>query len=108
MKALSKLRNLRVLNLNNTAISDAGLSQISTLDELRSLSVVGTRVTDASIETLTKIKNLTHLFLYQTAISDAGLQKLMKEHEKMKIDTGNYTLEKLPTDTIVYKQTSRK
>ena len=106
MKALSELRNLRVLNLNNTTISDAGLSHISTLGELRSLSVVGTKLTDASIETLTNLKKLTNLFLYQTGISDAGLHKLMQEHEQMKIDTGNYMLEKLPTDTIVYKQTS--
>ena len=108
MKALSRLRKLRVLYLNSTPISDAGLSEISTLDELRSLSVVDTKLTDASIQTFSKLKNLSNLFLYRTAISDTGLEKLLQEHEKIEIDTGNYMLEKLPTDTIVYKQTSVK
>lgn len=108
MKVVSQLRQLRVLSLNNTGISDAGLSEISTLDELQSLSLVGTKVTDASIGTFVKLKKLTNLFLYQTSISDTGLKTLMQEQEKLKIDTGNYRLEKLPTDTIVYKQTSLK
>lgn len=108
MKALSRLRKLRVLYLNSTPISDTGLSEISTLDDLRSLSVVDTKVTDASIKTFSKLKNLANLFLYRTAITDSALETFIGEHEKIRIDTGNYMLEKLPTDTIVYKQTSSK
>jgi len=107
VEAISKLVNLRVLYLNNTAITDAGISQLLPLSELRWLSLVGTRVTDKSIPTFVGLKNLTNLFLYQTGLTEAGIQKLVAESAEVKIDTGNYTLKKLPTDTIVYKKISQ-
>lgn len=110
LESLSALTHLRVLQLNNTNITDAGLSKISSLRELRSLSLVGTPITDASIETFGKLPNLTNLFVFRTALTSAGIRKLLEaEGEvKIKIDTGNYMLKQLPTDTIVYEQVSVK
>jgi uncharacterized membrane protein len=106
MEGLAELQNLRVLYLNNTKVSDAGLKRLSRLSRLRVLSLVGTGVTDASIPVLTAFKKLTNLFLFQTGITKEGIGKLTGANGELKIDTGNYVLEPLATDTIVYKQTS--
>lgn len=104
---LSKLDNLRVLYLNYTGITDAGLSRLGSLKELRLLNLVGTRITDESIPTMLKFEKLTRLFLYQTQITKNGLDNILTERQGLQLDTGNYNLEKLPTDTIVYKKISQ-
>lgn len=107
MESISRLRNLRVLYLNNTQITDAGLSKLSPLSELRWLSLVGTRATDRSVETFAQLKNLSTIFLYDSELSSEGVRKLVETHTELKIDTGNYRLETLPTDTVVYKKVSQ-
>lgn len=108
MGPISRLRNLRLLYLNNTKVTDEGLSKISPLSELRWLSIVGTRATDKSVETFVKLKNLTTIFLYESDLSDEGVRKLVERHTQLKVDTGNYKLEKLPTDTLIYKKVTRR
>lgn len=108
METLSGLRNLRVLYLNGTEVSDEGIAKLSSLTSLRSLSLVGTSVTDASVETFKKLENLTNLFLYQTSVSRVGIDKLLETRGSVRVDTGNYMLRQLPTDTIVYEQVSLK
>lgn len=104
LEGISRLGNLRVLYLNNTGISDDGLTKISALSELRWLSVVGTRISDKSIPTFEKLQNLTTLFLYGTAVTKKALTELSAAHGAIRLDTGNYTLKPLTTDTIVYKK----
>jgi hypothetical protein len=55
---------------------------------------------------LADFKKLTNLFLYKTNITGAAIEKLAGLNDELKIDTGNYVLEPLPTDTIVYEQSS--
>ena len=104
LEPLSRLSNLRVLYLNNTGVTDTGLARLSTLNELRLLSLVGTNATDASLLTFEKLTNLTDLFLFQTRLTEAGIAAYATAHEAVKIDTGNYMLKELPTDTIEYKR----
>lgn len=108
MDAIARLKNLRVLYLNNTQITDAGIEKLSPLSELRWLSLVGTKASDKSIDTFIRMKNLSTLFLYQSEFSQSGIRKLVETQKELKIDTGNYRLEKLPSDTIVYKKVSLK
>ncbi len=49
---LSRLSHLEVLNLDATAISNAGLAHLAKLPALRELSVSSTRVTDLGLEEL--------------------------------------------------------
>ncbi len=104
LQSLAKLTNLRVLNLNSTSITDAGLATLRPLKELRRLSIVGTRISDASIATFRDLKNLDHLYLYGTDVTSEGVASLVQGNEQLRVDTGNYRLEKLPTDTIVFKR----
>ncbi|MEX1239398.1 MAG: c-type cytochrome domain-containing protein, partial [Cyclobacteriaceae bacterium] len=106
MEAVAKLASLRVLYLNNTGITDNGVAMLPSLSNLRWLNLVGTHVTDQSIPSFLKMKDLTDLFLYQTALTETGIGQLVDGLEHVKIDTGNYMLEQLPTDTIVFKKTS--
>jgi hypothetical protein len=106
MAGIARLDNLRVLYLNNTAITDSGLSQVTRLPELRMLSLVGTHITDQSIPTFLQLKNLTNLFLFQSSLSQEGIGKILEALPEIKVDTGNYQLKKLPSDTIVYKKVS--
>ena len=107
MELISKLSNLRVLYLNYTQITDSGLSHLSPLSELRLLNLVGTRVTDSSIPAFLKFEKLTNLFLYQTLLTKEGINKFTDQRQEVEVDTGNYILKKLPTDTIVYKKISK-
>lgn len=108
LDGISGLSNLRVLYLNYTGISDAGLEKISGLTELRLLSLVGTGISDSSIRTLEKLKHLTKLFLYQTTLSDDAIRAFSEAHKEIELDTGNYRLKELPSDTIVYKNVNSK
>jgi hypothetical protein len=46
---LLQLKQLTLLNLNHTQITDAGLAQIVSLPNLRNLHVAGTRVTGEGV-----------------------------------------------------------
>lgn len=107
LEEIARLTNLRVLYLNGTAITDAGIAKLSNLSELRWLTVVGAQVTDASATTLAQLKKLDNLFVYQTQITRKGISRLIEGNKELRIDTGNYNLEKLPTDTVVYRRTSK-
>lgn len=101
---VAKLKRLRVLYLNYTPVSDEGLAQLAGLADLRWLSLVGTRITNRSFATIEKFDNLTDLFLYQTAVAPQAVMTFASEHQHVKLDTGNYSLQPLPTDTVVYKR----
>ncbi len=105
LEFIAKLTNLRALYLNNTAVTDEGLSKLASLTNLRWLSLVGTDISDASLATLLQMHNLDNLYLYQTSITRDAIAKLTEANRELRIDTGNYMLKKLPTDTIVYRRT---
>lgn len=104
LEPVGKLKKLRVLYLNDTPVSDEGLARLSGLTELRWMSLVGTRITDRSFSTLEAFDNLTSLFLYQTAVTQEAVRNFAITHQDVKLDTGNYALRPLPTDTVVYKK----
>lgn len=106
LEGLARLTNLRVLYLNNTSVSDAGVAKLEPLTELRWLSLVGTNVTDQAVPILLKLRKLTDLFLFGTTVSETGIRELLDSREQLKVDTGNYRLEALPTDTVVYRKTA--
>jgi uncharacterized membrane protein len=107
MNRLSGLNNIRVLYLNNTPVSDAGILSLAGMTELRLLNLVGTRITDNSIPALLKLKKLTNLFLYQTLLTEEGIETVIDQAEEVQVDTGNYRLKKLPSDTIVFKKVTQ-
>jgi serine/threonine protein kinase len=76
LAVLPDLANLRNLNLDNTATTDAGLKDVARARNLVSLSLTNTQVTDAGLAEIKTLTNLEDLRLDQLPITDAGLAHL--------------------------------
>jgi Leucine-rich repeat (LRR) protein len=73
---LSKLTELRVLDIAGCGISDAGVAPLASLTALEELYLDGTRVTRSGLETLAKLPSLQILSLDRTDVVDAGVLAL--------------------------------
>lgn len=101
LDSIGLLPNLTVLKLSSTSISGESLEKLSQLSNLKLLYLNQTKVNLEQIQALTASKSLEKVFAYETPasseFSDSG-----KLSFPFQLETGNYTLPKLPTDTIVY------
>ncbi|GAA0879048.1 ribonuclease inhibitor [Algoriphagus jejuensis] len=101
LDSLGGMPNLTVLKLNNTAITGKSLEKLALLPHLKLLYLNNTGVNLSQIQDLTSSKSFEKVFVYETPaageISNAGKLSL-----PFLVESGNYTLPKLATDTIVY------
>ena len=88
------------LHLENTKVSDNGLSQLKGLQKLIYLNLVGTKVTAKGLSKLKDIPSLKNVYIYQTGDRDSVALKAL--HGKVRIDTGNYRLPFIATDTVKF------
>ena len=90
LKAISGIKSLRILGLNNTAISDAGVEQLAGLN-LSGIQFVGSPIGDASVNVLSEMSNLTVANLRGTKISDESLRHLTacKRLKKLEVSECN-------------------
>ena len=95
------LPNLTVLKLNNTSISGNSVEKLAQLPNLKLLYLNNTKVNLEQIQSLSVSKSLEKVFVYQTPAS-TGMADSGKLGFPFLLETGNYSLPKLPTDTIVY------
>src|SRR6476646_10721135 len=63
------LTNLTHLHLEKTAITDAGLTNLKNLNNLVYLNLYSTNVTDAGLANLSGLTNLKRLYLWQTKVT---------------------------------------
>ncbi len=101
LDSLADLSNLTVLKLNITAISGNSLEKLAQLPNLKLLYLNKTQVSLAQIQALTSSKSLQKVFVYETRAS-AEFPNSGNLNLPFLLETGNYSLPKLPTDTIVY------
>jgi mono/diheme cytochrome c family protein/uncharacterized membrane protein len=87
------------LQLNNTAITDKAIATIKLLPQLQSLNLVGTKITAEAVLQLQSLKTLKHIYLYKTAVTRNSWAALQKAFPSAKIDSGNYVVPFLTTDT---------
>ncbi|HEV2293695.1 MAG TPA: c-type cytochrome domain-containing protein [Tepidisphaeraceae bacterium] len=78
-------RNIQVLNLAGTDVTDAGAAVIAQMPNLQRLRLERTKVTDAGMSHLAKLDQLQYLNLYGTEITDAGLKPLQALPELQQI-----------------------
>jgi uncharacterized membrane protein len=102
--ALSKLSNLRRLNLANTNLTDNELHVVNSLQHLQHLNLTGTKVSAPAVLELQKLKELKTMYLYHTNISKSDSVKLIMAFAKTDIDFGNYVVPLFVTDTTLVKQ----
>jgi len=76
LKHLEGLPNLVLIRLNGTPVTGRGLASLSTLPKLHTLELERTAITDASLANLAELRNLEDLFLRSTKITDRGLANL--------------------------------
>ena len=103
MITIGKLTALRKLQVSNNAISDRGLLPLQFLKELHSLNLVGTKVTSQGLMPLAKLQKLKNLYLYQTLVSAKDWPVLQKTFPSTTLDSGNYKLKMLASDTTEVK-----
>jgi uncharacterized membrane protein len=104
LRIVGQLHNLRVLYLNNTAVTDGGILNIKDLRELQYLNLVATQTTDKTLNTLAAMVRLKKVYLYRNGMSSGAIREYLRHAPAVTVDTGNYQLEKLATDTITYKR----
>jgi uncharacterized membrane protein len=100
-KNLAGLPNLTVLKLSDTFITGGSLETLAQLPSLKLLYLNKTEVNLDRIQLLSESASLEKVFVFGTP---AAME--LKDSGKLTfpflLETGNYQLPKLPTDTIVY------
>jgi Leucine-rich repeat (LRR) protein len=103
MDEISKLTTLTRLHLSNTNITDVGLVKLQALHELQSLNLVGTKITAQGLAKLNGLKKLKNLYLYKTGVGNNDWSLVQKTFPATQVDSGKYTVPTLVTDTTVVK-----
>lgn len=98
------LRNLKVLELSDTAVTDEGIEHLRRLEKLESLDLARTAVTGRGFEALDALKNLRSINLDHTPVTDAAIGFLaelphLAEVHLNETDVGDLALENLRNNT---------
>lgn len=102
-QSIGQLTALRRLHLGNTNITDKGLAALQHLIQLRHLNLTGTRVTANGLLALNKLEKLQSLYLYQSTVTRNDFAMLEKTLKHVNIDSGNYVVLTLESDTTRLK-----
>ncbi|HUT92716.1 MAG TPA: hypothetical protein VMY37_24700 [Thermoguttaceae bacterium] len=78
LEPLEELTGLRILNLSNTSVTDAGLVHLKNLKRLEFLWLSNTRITDAGLVRLHNLKKLDSISLNGTPVTPLGIAELQK------------------------------
>jgi hypothetical protein len=78
LERLGDAKNLEVLRLDGTSVTDAGLKHLHGFSKLKNLMLSGTSVTDAGLEHLGDLKTLVMLDLIGTKCTPQGIEMLKK------------------------------
>jgi len=73
------LSELGYLNLSGTAVGDAGLANLTKVQQLESLDISDTRITGVGLAHVPLMSHLYRLDLSGTAVDDAGLARLFDD-----------------------------
>ncbi|MDI1322347.1 MAG: hypothetical protein PSV36_06330 [Algoriphagus sp.] len=98
LDSISSLPNLTVLKLNQTGISGRNLEALSNCKNLKMLYLNSTQLSLENLSGINQHPNLQKVFAFQTP---AGESKNPVKFS-FELETGNYSLPKIPADTIVY------
>ena len=76
LKELANLKNLENLNLGATGVSVAGMKTIGGFEKLQTLYLDSTDTADAGLKEIARLKNLRKLNLIHTNVTDSGLKEI--------------------------------
>lgn len=104
LPGIGQLSALTRLELKQTGIKGTAATSLAGCQELRYLNLSGTACSSGFLAGLGKNKKLQQLYLYRANTDAPTLRQLQQQLPKLAIDTGGYQLEKLASDTIIYKK----
>ena len=105
---IAQLTNLTRLQLDNTPITDKALVSMQSLVNLQYLNLDGTKVTAQGMLQLKNLPKLQAIYLYKTFISSSDWPLLKSNFPKVTLDTGNYYVPILETDTTIVMPPEKK
>lgn len=85
---LAAAKNLRLVRLAETPVTDAAIDTLVQLPALESVNLYGTKITDAGALKLATLPNLKRLYLWQTPVTPAAITALKEKLPKCEIVTG--------------------
>jgi hypothetical protein len=98
LNSIAELPHLTVLKLNQTAIEGTQLQALQACKNLKLLYLNATGVGLEKLSTLDQHPSLEKVFAFQTPAGESP----SKMKFSFELETGNYSLPKIPTDTLVY------
>ena len=104
LENISELKNLRKLFLDKALPPNASLGKLSGLDDLTYLNLSDNSISDSQISEIGNIKSLKTLILFGTNLSRDVIQRLKDLSPGCKIESGQYQLPVLTTDTLIYRK----
>nr|MCU0703867.1 hypothetical protein [Fimbriiglobus sp.] len=72
-------KNLKTLDLMDTAVTDKGVDSLLALTKLEELNLSGTKVTDAGVKRLLQLEGLKLLQLNNTKVTAAAIGMMEEE-----------------------------
>jgi len=100
---LPALTRLKKLSLQRTAASDRDAQVIGQCTSLEILNVSQTKITAVGAASWKGLTKLKRLYLFGSAVTKQGRDQLGAINT-LQIDTGNYILPFLPTDTVTHRK----
>jgi Leucine Rich repeat len=95
LKLVHDLRGLRVLSLEKSSITDAGLSAIADQTDLVYLWLDDTAISDSGLAHLRQMRNLKYLYIRNSRVTDAGIDALKQDLPGARICYGNEGVQKI-------------
>jgi hypothetical protein len=80
------LNRLRVLEISDCPVTDAGVAYLSHCGDLECLNLSGTKITDACVASLSGLRGLCRLNLSGTAITDSAIDTITRLHALEDVD----------------------
>lgn len=102
-KLIGECTNLLRLRIEHTNMNDARLHYLSNLKQLQYLNLAGDAVSMAGVLQLKNLSQLTQLYLGETMVKGNAFRDLKKAFPRTMIDSGNYRVEELASDTQTLK-----
>lgn len=102
-KIIGECKNLTRLSIEHSNLSDSSIIFLRDLTQLHYLNLAGTGVSAKGMEKLQILKALENVYLGQTRVQPNELISLQKLFPATLLDSGNYKVENLATDTQLLK-----
>jgi len=85
---IADLKNLEVLQLQQSSITDEGISKLRNLPNLKTLNVYGTQVSDNSVKSLAMLQNLERIYGWNSELTTEGFNELQDQRPNLSIERG--------------------